>query len=113
MALPEIFQQFDRPDKNSPQFPAQLTGLLYKKGLKDYIPKSRDEDIVWPVEYLDSVSIYRTIPALCSVGIGSRFPRFSSLPSESAQVNLEAYAVLGKNPPPWYMPEGSLVTFDP
>jgi len=46
MALPEILQEFDRLDRDSPQFPDQLISLLYRKGLKDYIPKSRDEDVV-------------------------------------------------------------------
>jgi len=55
MTLPEILQQFDRLDKSSPQFPDELTGLLYKEGYKNYIPKLQDEDVVWLVEYLDNV----------------------------------------------------------
>ena len=65
MAFPEILQEFDRLDKDSSQFPDQRTSLLYKKRLKDHIPKSRDEDVVWLAEYLDRVSLCRTI---CSVG---------------------------------------------
>ena len=74
MTFPERLQQFDSLDKNSPQFPDQLTSLLYKEGFKEYILKFRDEDVVWLVEYLDRVCLYHILPALCSVCIGSRFP---------------------------------------
>ena len=57
MPLPEILQQFDRLDKDSPQFPDQLTSLLYKEGFKNYIPDFRDEDVAWLVEYLDRVCL--------------------------------------------------------
>jgi len=61
MTFPEILHQFDSLDKNSPQFPDQLTNLLYKEGLKEYILKFRDEDVVWLVEYLDRVCLSITL----------------------------------------------------
>jgi len=58
MPLPDILLQFDRLDKNSPQFQDQLTGLLHKEEFKDCIPELRDEDVVWLVEYLDKVRLF-------------------------------------------------------
>lgn len=57
MTSPEILQQLNHLDKDSPQFPDQLTDLLYKERFGDYIPKFRDEDVVWLVEYLDKVCL--------------------------------------------------------
>ena len=57
MTSPELLQRFKRLDKSSPQFPDQLTNLLYKEGFKDQILKLRDEDVVWLVEYLDEVCL--------------------------------------------------------
>jgi len=57
MVLPEILQELDRLDKSSPEFPDQLTSLLYKEGYKNCIPELQDEDVVWLVEYLDKVRI--------------------------------------------------------
>jgi hypothetical protein len=66
MTLPEILQQFNRLDKNSPQFPDQLANLLDKEGLKDYISIFRDEDVVWLVEYLDEVCLSIALYSLSS-----------------------------------------------
>ena len=55
MTSPNILQQLDRLDKNSPQFPDQLTVLLYNQRFKGCIPELLDEDVVWLVEYLDKV----------------------------------------------------------
>lgn len=55
MTSPDILQQLDRLDKNSPRFPDQLTSLLYDQGFKGCIPELRDEDVVWLVKYLDKV----------------------------------------------------------
>ena len=57
MPLPEILQQLDRLDKNSPQFQDLLTSFLYKEGFEDCIPKLQDEDIIWLVKYLDQVCL--------------------------------------------------------
>jgi len=58
MPLPDILLQFDRLDKNSPQFQDQLTSLLHNEEFKDCIPELRDEDVVWLVEYLDKVRLF-------------------------------------------------------
>ena len=57
MSLPEILQEFDDLDKSSSEFPDRLISLFSTKEYKDCIPRLRDEDVSWLVEYLDNVRI--------------------------------------------------------
>ena len=58
MSLPAILQRLDHLDKSSPQFPNQLASFLHEKGYEDCLPKLRDQDVVWLIEYLDNVCLY-------------------------------------------------------
>ena len=44
-------------DKASPQFYEQLSGFLQGKKYRDAVPNLQGEDLVWRIEYLDSVSL--------------------------------------------------------
>ena len=51
-------------NQSSPEFPDQLTSLLYKYGYRDYVANLRDLDSKWLVEYLDNVSLPCYLPRL-------------------------------------------------
>jgi hypothetical protein len=57
MSPTEIVQQFEQLNRSSPQFPDQLTSLLYKKEYRECIPNLKDEEVVWLIEYLDDVCL--------------------------------------------------------
>ena len=71
MALPEILQRLDRLNKSSAKFPDQLASLLCGKGYEDSVPKLRNEDAVWLLEYLDNVCLYHALFTLRSADVGS------------------------------------------
>ena len=95
MPLPDILLQFDHLDKDPSQFQDQLTGLLYKEEFKDCIPKLRDKDVVWLVEYLDKVRLFLYT---CTLLTRSRLSIPVTLPvlhPGSAYVNSEVFVAPG------------------
>lgn len=72
MTQTEVLQQFKQLDRSSPNFPDQLTNLLYKQEYKESIPNLQNEEVIWLVNYLDDVCLYFPCPSPCSASIGSR-----------------------------------------
>ena len=51
-------------DRASPQFHKQLSDFLCGNEYQSDVPNLQGEDLVWLVEYLDSVSLQTTFPTL-------------------------------------------------
>lgn len=73
MTPTKIVQQFKQLNRSSPQFPDQLTSLLYGKEYKECIPKLQDQEVVWLVEYLDAVCLYFSRGLFCAFLNANRF----------------------------------------
>ena len=62
MTLPTFLQQLHNLDRASPQFHKQISDFLRGKEYRNAVPSLQGEDLMWVVEYLDSVSLQAIFP---------------------------------------------------
>jgi len=62
MAPPNALKQLHDLDRASPQFHKYFSNFLRSEGYRSAFWTLQDEDLVWLVEYLDSVSL-KTVPS--------------------------------------------------
>lgn len=62
MVLSDPLQQLHDLDKTSAEFPTQLSRFLRGNEYQDVVPNLQGEDLVWLVEYLNSVSLQIIFP---------------------------------------------------
>ena len=73
MSVHNTLKQLYDLDKASPQFHKNLTNLLRSKGYRNDVSDLQDEDLVWLVEYLNSVSLQTISPQSApNTVVGSR-----------------------------------------
>lgn len=88
-----VLQQLHRFDKSSPDFHDRLCSLFYGEEYVQCAPHFQHNDVVWLVDYLDTVRRYITFPIPCSTQ--RRFSMVSILPapgSGNVYACSEAYA---------------------
>lgn len=59
-----FLRQFQRLDGSSPEFPDQLSNILYGQGYQQCVSGLQDDDLVRLVDYLDNVCV--VLPSLFS-----------------------------------------------
>ena len=62
MPPPDSLQQLHDLDRASPLFHKQISEFLRGKEYRDAVPNLKDEDLMWLVEYLDSVRSQTIFP---------------------------------------------------
>jgi len=58
MSAHNVLKQLHDLDRASPQFHKHLSNFLRSKGYRNDVSSLKGEDLVWLVEYLDSVSLW-------------------------------------------------------
>lgn len=98
MVLPNPFQQLRDLDTAQPQFRTQLIDFLHGDEYRNALPNLQGEDLVWLVEYLDSVSYQTISPTLCSTPrrFLSVLPILRASHSRNHWASSEIFAVLKK-----------------